>query len=104
MGAHDTGPPRAFQHAPAAPPGRHAGGCRMSFEQQVRAVLEELRPMLRMDGGDIAFVAADESTGRVEVHLQGACRTCAASMTTMSLGVEARLKERIPTVREVVNV
>src|SRR5262245_52201196 len=104
MVPHDTRRPRAFQHAPATPHGRRAGPSRMSFEQQVRAVIDELRPMLRMDGGDIAFVAADEKTGRVEVHLKGACRTCAASMPTMSLGVEARLKERIPTVREVVNV
>jgi Fe-S cluster biogenesis protein NfuA len=76
----------------------------MSFEERVRAVLEELRPMLRADGGDIAFVSADEAAGRVEVHLKGACRTCSASMMTMSLGVEARLKERIPAVREVVSV
>ena len=76
----------------------------MSFEERVRAVIEELRPMLRADGGDIAFVAADEAKGRVEVHLKGACRTCAASMMTMSMGVEARLKERIPSVREVVSV
>ncbi len=76
----------------------------MSFEDNVRAVLDELRPSLRADGGDIALVTADEASGRVEVHLKGACRTCAASMMTMSLGVEARLKQRIPAVREVVSV
>ena len=76
----------------------------MSFEEQVRVVLEELRPSLRADGGDIALISANEATGRVEVHLKGACRTCAASIYTMSLGVEARLKERIPAVREVVSV
>lgn len=76
----------------------------MSFEERVLAVLEELRPSLRADGGDIALVAADEATGRVEVHLKGACSSCAASIYTLSLGVEARLKERIPAVREVVSV
>jgi Fe-S cluster biogenesis protein NfuA len=76
----------------------------MNFEAHVLAVLEELRPSLRADGGDIALVTADEASGRVEVHLKGACRTCAASMMTMSLGVEARLKQRIPRVREVVSV
>ena len=76
----------------------------MSFEEHVRAVLDDLRPSLRADGGDIALVTADEASGRVEVHLKGACRTCAASMYTMSLGVEARLKERVPGVREVVSV
>ena len=102
MVPHDTRQPVLFQPGPAVARGVHAAS--LSFEDRVRAVLEELRPMLRLDGGDIAFVAADESTGRVEVHLKGACRTCAASMTTMSLGVEARLKERIPTIRQVVNV
>jgi len=76
----------------------------MSFEDRVRAVLDELRPMLRADGGDIALVSTDEDRGRVEVHLKGACSSCAASIYTMSMGVETRLKERIPTIREVVNV
>ncbi len=76
----------------------------MSFEDRVRAVIDELRPALRADGGDIALVCADERRGRVEVHLKGACSTCAASIYTMSLGVEARLKERIPAIREVVSV
>jgi Fe-S cluster biogenesis protein NfuA len=75
-----------------------------SFEDRVRDVLDELRPALRADGGDIALVLADEASGRVEVHLTGACRTCAASSLTMSMGVEARLRERIPTVRSVINV
>jgi len=99
MVPHDTRPAPLFQPAPCG-----ARRPDVSFEERVRAVIDELRPMLRLDGGDIAFVAADESSGRVEVHLQGACRTCAASMMTLSLGVEARLKERIPTVRQVVNV
>ena len=76
----------------------------MRFEDRVRAVLDELRPMLRADGGDIALVSTDEDRGRVEVHLKGACSSCAASIYTMSMGVETRLKERIPTIREVVNV
>jgi Fe-S cluster biogenesis protein NfuA len=75
-----------------------------SFEDRVLAVLAELRPSLRADGGDIALVSADEVRGRVEVHLRGACSTCAASIYTLSLGVEARLKERIPAIREVVSV
>jgi Fe-S cluster biogenesis protein NfuA len=74
------------------------------FETRVRAVLESLRPMLRADGGDIELVLADEARGRVEVHLKGACSHCAASMITLSMGVEARLREALPTIREVVRV
>ena len=76
----------------------------MSFEEQVRAVLQDLRPMLRADGGDVVLVSADEASGRVEVHLTGACRSCAASLLTLSQGIEAQLLRRIPTVRCVVGV
>lgn len=75
-----------------------------SFEEQVRAVLETVRPLLQADGGDLDLVAVDESRGRVEVHLRGACSTCAASIYTMAMGVETRLKAEVPAVQEVVNV
>jgi Fe-S cluster biogenesis protein NfuA len=75
-----------------------------SFEERVRAVLESLRPMLHADGGDIELVLVDEGRGRVEVRLKGACSRCAASLYTLSMGVESRLKQEIPSVREVVHV
>jgi Fe-S cluster biogenesis protein NfuA len=74
------------------------------FESRVAAVLEDLRPMLRADGGNIELVRVDEARGRVEVHLTGACSHCAAAVITLSMGVEARLREAIPTIREVVRV
>jgi Fe-S cluster biogenesis protein NfuA len=74
------------------------------FETRVREVLESLRPMLRADGGDIDLVLADEARGRVEVHLTGACGHCSAAVITLSMGVEVRLREAIPTIREVVRV
>jgi Fe-S cluster biogenesis protein NfuA len=75
-----------------------------SFEELVLAVLEDVRPMLHADGGDIDLVCVDEARGRVEVHLRGACSHCTASLITLTLGVESRLRERIPAVREVVHV
>ena len=88
---------------PAGPrPRRRLTGDR--FETQVRRVLDELRPALRADGGDVELVAADEALGRVEVRLTGACTHCAASMQTLSLGIEARLKHSLPGVRQVVRV
>jgi len=74
------------------------------FATQVAAVLDQVRPMLRADGGDIELVLADLERGRVEVRLRGACSRCTASIYTMSLGVEARLREAIPAVREIVTV
>jgi Fe-S cluster biogenesis protein NfuA len=75
-----------------------------SFEELVRAVLDDVRPMLHADGGDIDLVSVDEARGRVEVHLRGACSHCTASMITLTVGVETRLKQRIPAVREVIHV
>ena len=75
-----------------------------SFTDRVLRILAEVRPMLRADGGDIELVRADESSGRVEVRLKGACSHCPALPDTLSLGVEARLKQAIPSIREVISV
>jgi len=75
-----------------------------NFEERVRTVLDELRPMLAADGGDVDLVGTDEARGRVEVHLKGACSRCASSLYTLTLGVEARLKQQVPGVREVVSL
>lgn len=64
--------------------------------EKVKKVLEEIRPALQADGGDIEFVGVDNAV--VKVKLQGACGTCPSSMVTLKMGVEARLKEEIPEV------
>jgi len=74
------------------------------FETQVRRVLAELRPAIRADGGDVELVRADAALGRVEVRLTGACTHCMASVQTMALGIEARLKHSLPAVRQVIRV
>jgi Fe-S cluster biogenesis protein NfuA len=71
---------------------------------RVRAVLDDVRPTLRADGGDIELVGVDAATGRVEVRLKGACTHCAASIFTMTYAVEARLKQAIPSIQEVVAI
>jgi Fe-S cluster biogenesis protein NfuA len=73
------------------------------MEEKVRAVVEELRPMLQMDGGDIELVGVEED-GLVKVRLKGACSGCPHAAMTLKAGVEARLKEQVPEVTEVVNV
>lgn len=74
------------------------------FEARVRAALDELAPMLAADGGAVELVRADAERLRVEVRLTGACRHCAAATLTMTHGVERRLRERIPELRQVVRV
>lgn len=70
-----------------------------------RVALDELmammRPAVQMDGGDLAVVDVDYSTGVVEVELQGACGSCAISATTLQGGVERLLRERLDWVTEV---
>ncbi len=70
--------------------------------QKIDDVLQELRPNIQMDGGDIEFVSFTD--GVVSVRLQGACTSCPLSLYTLKLGIEERLKEQIPEVVEVIAV
>ena len=107
MGHREPDPQAGEHSAPdrdATPPDEESRLEAQRFDERVRVVLEQVRPMLRADGGDIELVATDVRMGRVEVRLKGACSRCSASIYTLSLGVEARLREAIPGIREVVSV
>lgn len=68
---------------------------------EIRRVLEEeIRPAVAQDGGDIVF--AGYRDGIVEVYMQGACSGCPSSTATLKMGIEARLREVVPGVQEVV--
>lgn len=68
--------------------------------QRIEAALEDLRPFLKADGGDISLeeVTAD---GIVRVRLHGACTNCAMSPMTMKAGVEEAIKRVAPQIRSV---
>jgi Fe-S cluster biogenesis protein NfuA len=69
--------------------------------QRIRRILEdEVRPAVAMDGGDIVFAGFRDGT--VELYMQGSCSGCPSSTATLKMGIEARLREEIPEVREVV--
>ncbi len=70
---------------------------------QVDSVLDEIRPMLIADGGNIELVDVKDD-GVVEVKLTGACGSCPMSQMTLKMGVERLLKEKLPEVKEVVAV
>ena len=70
---------------------------------KVEEVLEQIRPMLRFDGGDVERVDIGED-GTVYVRLMGSCHGCAMSLYTLKGGIEMKLKEAIPEVKEVVAV
>lgn len=69
------------------------------MEDQVKAVIDDIRPILQDHGGDIEFVKMQEK--RVFVRLKGACAGCPGAMQTMRLGVERRVKESVPEVESV---
>jgi Fe-S cluster biogenesis protein NfuA len=70
-----------------------------SIEERVQKVLEEIRPQIEADGGNIELVAVENLT--VKVRLIGACAGCPMAAITLKQGVEALLKEIIP---EILNV
>ena len=72
------------------------------LEKEVRSAIEELRPALQMDGGDVEFVGLD--AGVVQVRLTGACGGCPMATMTLTGFVEERLRNRVPEVTQVVRV
>lgn len=73
------------------------------IEQKIRDILDaEIRPAVAMDGGDITFERYED--GVVYLFLQGSCAGCPSATATLKMGVETRLREAIPEIREVVSV
>lgn len=73
------------------------------MREKVEAVIDEIRPNLVADGGDIKLIDVTDD-GVVKVELQGACRGCPGAAMTLKLGVERLLKQRVPEVSSVENV
>ena len=63
---------------------------------KVAAALDEVRPALQRDGGDVKLI--DVVDGMVQVELQGACKGCPMSQMTLAFGIERLLKSKIPEV------
>ena len=72
------------------------------MRDRVEEVLDQIRPSLMRDGGNVELV--DVSDGTVKVKLIGACAGCAMSTMTLKMGIERVLKQEIPEVEEVVAV
>jgi len=67
--------------------------------EQVEAALNNIRPALQADGGDLELVGIED--GIVKLRLQGACHGCPMSMMTLKMGIERYLRSRIPEVKGV---
>lgn len=71
--------------------------------EEVKSVLEQIRPALQADGGDVELVEVGDD-GVVKVRLVGACGHCPMSTMTLKMGIERTLKDKVPGVKEVVSV
>jgi Fe-S cluster biogenesis protein NfuA len=70
--------------------------------ENVESVLDELRPYLMSDGGNVELVELDGPI--VRLRLQGACGSCPSSAMTLKMGIERKLRETIPEIAEVEQV
>ena len=71
------------------------------MHDKVSATIDEIRPAIQADGGDIFLRDFNQETGVVTVELTGACVSCPASTVTLKAGVERILKDRVPGVTSV---
>lgn len=71
--------------------------------QKVEQALEEIRPFLQSDGGDIALRSIDDGKV-VNIELLGACVGCTVNQMTLKTGVEMTIKKYAPQIEKVVNI
>ncbi|MCZ8230183.1 NifU family protein [Flavobacterium sp.] len=69
----------------------------------VLKALDEIRPFLKSDGGDISLISIEEDK-HVKVRLEGACTSCSVNQMTLRAGVETTIKKFAPQIETVVNV
>ncbi|HIS87589.1 MAG TPA: NifU family protein [Candidatus Caccenecus avistercoris] len=72
------------------------------MEEQVKELIESIRPFLIQDGGDIEFLRIEDNY--VYIKLTGACKNCLYQDGTISYGIEALIKDKIPEIEGVINV
>ena len=73
------------------------------IEEKVLIALEEIRPFLQRDGGDVSLVSIDEDIN-VKVQLEGTCAGCSISAVTLKMGIENTIKKYVPDVKSVEDV
>ena len=72
------------------------------LKENIEKALEEIRPFLMADGGNISLVSIDNNV--VKVKLEGACISCSVNQMTLTNGVEATIKRYAPQIKKVIEV
>ncbi len=70
-----------------------------TIENRVQKALDDIRPRIQADGGDVELVAVDKGT--VKVRLQGHCAGCPMSLMTLKQGIETHVKKKVPEIARV---
>jgi len=73
------------------------------LQTNVEKALDEIRPFLQSDGGDISLVSIDNGNS-VKVKLEGNCIGCSVNQMTLKSGVEMTIKKYVPQIEEVINL
>lgn len=73
------------------------------LQQNIEKALDEIRPFLQNDGGDINLVSVEDGK-IVKVELQGACVSCNVNQMTLKSGVEMTIKKYAPQIEQVIDV
>lgn len=76
----------------------------MTVEERITVALQDVRPYLQVDNGDVELVRFDSELGVAELRFTGACKQCAMLPMTMRAGVERALRVAVPEVRRVESV
>lgn len=74
----------------------------MNSEEKIISIIDELRPFLINDGGNIEFIKYEDNI--VYIKMMGACSNCEMLDLTLKDGIEAAIKEEVPEVLEVINI
>jgi Fe-S cluster biogenesis protein NfuA len=73
------------------------------LKSNIEKALDEIRPFLQNDGGDISLISIEEEK-IVKVQLEGACVGCSVNQMTLKSGVEMTIKKYAPQIEKVINV
>ena len=72
------------------------------LRERVQAVIDQIRPSLQADGGDVELLRLEDNVAKV--RLQGACHGCPMAAMTLQMGIEKVIKSQVPEIEAVENV
>ncbi|MCX8676440.1 MULTISPECIES: NifU family protein [Apibacter] len=73
-----------------------------TLTDRINQALEEIRPFLMSDGGDVKLIEIKDN--KVFVSFTGACSDCSINQSTLKLGIESTIKKHVPEIEEVISI